>query len=70
MVLSLHRSGLRVIQDVVFNHIAGFGQSDASVLDKIVPGYYNRLDKDGHQLTSTCCADTAIKHSMMARLQG
>lgn len=28
MVMALHRSGLRVIQDVVFNHTAGFGQSD------------------------------------------
>lgn len=69
MVMALHRSGLRVIQDVVFNHTAGFGQSDASVLDKIVPGYYNRLDKNGRQLTNTCCADTATEHSMMARLQ-
>ena len=69
MVMALHRSGLRVIQDVVFNHTAGFGQSDNSVLDKIVPGYYNRLDKNGHQLTSTCCADTATEHYMMARLQ-
>ncbi|MFP5237133.1 MAG: pullulanase-type alpha-1,6-glucosidase [Acidobacteriota bacterium] len=69
MVMALHKSGLRVIQDVVFNHTAGFGQSDNSVLDKIVPGYYNRLDKNGRQLTSTCCADTATEHSMMARLQ-
>lgn len=69
MVMALHRSGLRVIQDVVFNHTAGFGQSDASVLDRIVPGYYNRLDNNGHQLTNTCCADTATEHYMMARLQ-
>lgn len=69
MVMALHRSGLRVIQDVVFNHTAGFGQSDDSVLDKIVPGYYNRLDSNGRQLTNTCCADTATEHAMMARLQ-
>ena len=69
MVMALHRSGLRVIQDVVFNHTAGFGQSDNSVLDKIVPGYYNRLDNNGHQFTNTCCADTATEHYMMARLQ-
>ncbi len=69
MVMALHKSGLRVIQDVVFNHTAGFGQSDASVLDKIVPGYYNRLDSNGYLLTNTCCADTATEHHMMARLQ-
>jgi len=68
-VMALHRSGLRVIQDVVFNHTAGFGQSDISVLDKIVPGYYNRLDTNGHLLTNTCCADTATEHFMMGRLQ-
>jgi pullulanase len=69
MVMALHKSGLRVIQDVVFNHTAGFGQFDTSILDKIVPGYYNRLDNNGRQLTNTCCADTATEHYMMARLQ-
>jgi len=69
MVMALHRSGLRVIQDVVFNHTSGFGQQAASVLDKIVPNYYNRLDANGVLLTSTCCADTATEHLMMAKLQ-
>lgn len=69
MVMALHRSGLRVIQDVVFNHTSGFGQGATSVLDKIVPNYYNRLDRDGKLLNNTCCADTATEHFMMARLQ-
>jgi pullulanase len=69
MVMALHRSGLRVIQDVVFNHTSGFGQQSSSVLDKIVPNYYNRLDANGVLLTNTCCADTATEHLMMAKLQ-
>jgi pullulanase len=69
MVMALHRSGLRVIQDVVFNHTSGFGQELSSVLDKIVPNYYNRLDANGVLLTNTCCADTATEHLMMAKLQ-
>jgi pullulanase len=69
MVMALHRSGLRVIQDVVFNHTSGFGQQSSSVLDKVVPNYYNRLDENGKLLTNTCCADTATEHLMMAKLQ-
>jgi pullulanase len=69
MVMALHRSGLRVIQDVVFNHTIGSGQESSSVLDKIVPNYYNRLDANGVLLTNTCCADTATEHLMMAKIQ-
>ncbi len=69
MVMALHSAGLRVIQDVVFNHTAGFGQEPNSVLDKVVPSYYNRLDADGNLLHATCCADTATEHVMMGKLQ-
>jgi pullulanase len=69
MVLALHRSGLRVIQDVVFNHTSGFGEAPNSILDKVVPNYYNRLDANGNLLTSTCCANTASEHVMMGKLQ-
>jgi pullulanase len=68
MVLSLHKAGLRVIQDVVFNHTATSGQAPNSVLDKIVPGYYYRLDADGNVENATCCADTASEHKMMEKL--
>jgi pullulanase len=69
MVMALHRSGLRVIQDVVFNHTSGFGDSPTSVLDKVVPNYYHRLDANGVLLTNSCCADTASEHIMMGKLQ-
>ena len=68
MVQGLHHSGLRVIQDVVFNHTNAVGESSNSVLDKVVPGYYNRLDADGNQLSGSCCPDTAPEHKMMGKL--
>ena len=43
MVTALHRKGLRVVVDVVFNHVFGSGPvGPHSVLDKCVPGYYLR----------------------------
>ncbi len=68
MVKALHEIGLRVIQDVVFNHTSASGQDGFSVLDKIVPGYYYRLDADGKVLNSSCCSDTASEHRMMEKL--
>ncbi|MGL4651280.1 MAG: pullulanase-type alpha-1,6-glucosidase, partial [Caldilineaceae bacterium] len=68
MVQALNQAGLRVVNDVVFNHTNAAGQNERSVLDKIVPGYYHRLNADGIVETSTCCANTATEHAMMARL--
>ncbi|MEV6688275.1 pullulanase-type alpha-1,6-glucosidase [Streptomyces sp. NPDC051130] len=68
MVQSLNGAGLRTVMDVVYNHTAASGQSDASVLDRIVPGYYQRLLADGSVATSSCCADTAPENAMMGRL--
>ncbi len=39
--------GLRVVMDVVYNHTTAAGQNDKSVLDRVVPGYYHRLNADG-----------------------
>ncbi|MFJ9934548.1 pullulanase-type alpha-1,6-glucosidase [Streptomyces virginiae] len=68
MVQSLNGSGLRTVMDVVYNHTVAAGQSDKSVLDRIVPGYYQRLLADGSVATSTCCANTAPENAMMGRL--
>jgi pullulanase-type alpha-1,6-glucosidase len=68
MVKSLNEDGLRVVMDVVYNHTAASGQADTSVLDKIVPGYYQRLLADGSVATSTCCANTATENPMMGKL--
>lgn len=68
MVQGLHRSGLQVVMDVVYNHTAASGQADTSVLDRVVPGYYQRLDAKGAVESSTCCANTATEHRMMEKL--
>jgi pullulanase-type alpha-1,6-glucosidase len=68
MVQGLNNAGLRVVMDVVYNHTSASGQADTSVLDKIVPGYYQRLMPDGSVATSTCCANTAPENAMMGKL--
>ncbi|MGW5349310.1 pullulanase-type alpha-1,6-glucosidase [Streptomyces sp. NPDC004031] len=68
MVQGLNGAGLRVVMDVVYNHTSAAGQADTSVLDKIVPGYYQRLMPDGSVANSTCCANTAPENAMMGKL--
>ncbi len=68
MVMALHGLGLRVGMDVVYNHTPASGQHVHSVLDRIVPGYYQRLDANGQVEHSTCCDNTATEHRMMAKL--
>ncbi|GMH07890.1 hypothetical protein Nepgr_009730 [Nepenthes gracilis] len=69
MVQALNRIGLRVVLDVVYNHVQASGPCDQdSVLDKIVPGYYLRRDTDGLIENSTCCNNTASEHYMVERL--
>src|SRR5215207_6755163 len=68
MVQSLNESGLRVVMDVVYNHTNASGQSENSVLDRLVPGYYHRLNSDGNVEKSTCCENTATEQAMMRKL--
>ena len=68
MVHALHEAGLRVTMDVVYNHTSASQQGPLSVLDKIVPTYYYRLNADGDNSHDSCCADTAAENAMMAKL--
>ncbi len=68
MVQALNQTGLRVVMDVVYNHTNASGQDANSILDRIVPGYYHRLDDKGRVETSTCCSNTATEHHMMEKL--
>lgn len=70
MVTALHKAGLRVGMDVVYNHTFVFGQSEKSVLDRIVPGYYHRLNALGQVEQTTCnsCGNTATENMMMGKL--
>ncbi len=68
MVAGLHNAGLRVVQDVVFNHTNASGEGPNSNLDEVVPGYYHRLDANGALENGSCCPDTAPEHLMMEKL--
>jgi pullulanase/glycogen debranching enzyme len=68
MVQALHHAGLRVGMDVVYNHTFIAGQDEKSVLDRIVPGYYHRLNAAGAIERSTCCDNTATENLMMGKL--
>lgn len=68
MVKVLHDAGLRVGMDVVYNHTSASGQDARSVLDRIVPGYYHRLNAAGDIERSTCCDNTATENTMMGKL--
>ncbi|AKU24107.1 alpha-1,6-glucosidase domain-containing protein [Massilia sp. NR 4-1] len=68
MVMALHKTGLRVGMDVVYNHTYIAGQDEKSVLDRIVPGYYHRLNLKGEIERSTCCYNTATENRMMGKL--
>jgi pullulanase/glycogen debranching enzyme len=68
MVNALHKAGLRVGMDVVYNHTTASGQNARAVLDRVVPGYYQRLNNSGGVETSTCCDNTATENLMMGKL--
>ncbi|QJT20684.1 pullulanase-type alpha-1,6-glucosidase [Aeromonas media] len=61
--------GMNVVMDVVYNHTNESGLGPKSVLDKIVPWYYQRLNPEtGSVENSTCCSNTAPEHAMFAKL--
>jgi|GEM_PF-42047 len=65
---ALHETGLRVVLDVVYNHTSSSGFNDNSVFDKIVPGYYHRLNTEtGAVEKSTCCENLAPENRMMGK---
>jgi pullulanase-type alpha-1,6-glucosidase len=68
MIKGINDIGLRTVMDVVYNHTSGSGQASSSILDRVVPGYYHRLNASGGVETSTCCKNTATERMMMAKL--
>jgi pullulanase-type alpha-1,6-glucosidase len=68
MIAGINGAGLRTVMDVVYNHTSAAGTDPHSVLDQLVPGYYQRLLEDGTVANSTCCANTAPENTMMGKL--
>lgn len=65
MVQTLHKNGLSVIMDVVYNHV----QDAASFsVNQLVPGYFSRINDDGaYSNGSGCGNDTASERSMVRK---
>lgn len=65
MVLALHKSGIRIIMDVVYNHLSN---APASNFEQLVPGYYFRHNPDGSLSNGSGCAnETASEQPMMRK---
>ena len=62
--------GMNVVMDVVYNHTNAAGpDARTSVLDKLVPWYYQRLNPmTGNVENSTCCSNTAPERAMFEKL--
>ncbi|WP_255882591.1 MULTISPECIES: type I pullulanase [unclassified Ruminococcus] len=62
MIQALHKAGIGVVMDVVYNHV--FDAAD-SCFDKTVPGYYFRHNEDGSLANGSGCGnDTASERAM------
>lgn len=65
MVQTLHGEGLRVVMDVVYNHMFDAAESN---FHKLVPGYYYRYNEDGTLANGTGVGnDTASERKMMQK---
>ncbi len=63
MVKALHDAGLRVILDVVYNHVANVANS---AFERTVPGYFFRHRADGSLANGSGCGnETASEQPMM-----
>ncbi|MBP6024243.1 type I pullulanase [Ferruginibacter sp.] len=65
LVAAFHKNGLRVVMDVVYNHVA---DAKSSNFNQLVPGYYFRHKKDGSFSDATACGnETASELPMMRK---
>ena len=61
---NLHANGLRVIMDVVYNHVADAGTFS---MEQITPGYFFRRDANGTLLNGTGCGNETASERPMVR---
>ena len=65
MVMALHRAGIRVVMDVVYNHTA---ITKGGYFERTVPGYFYRTDEEGKWANASGCGnETASERPMMRR---
>lgn len=64
MVQALHRAGLRVVMDVVYNHTYRGGDSH---FHHLVPGYYHRQNAEGGFANGSGCGNEVASDRSMVR---
>lgn len=64
MVLKLHRAGIRVVMDVVYNHTYS---GENSNLNLSYPGYYHRQDDFGNFSNGSGCGNELASERLMVR---
>jgi pullulanase len=64
MIAAIHRHGLRVIMDVVYNHT---GLTEKSCFNELVPGYYYRHNPDNGYSNATGCGNETASERPMFR---
>ncbi|MCF0198006.1 MAG: type I pullulanase [Bacteroidaceae bacterium] len=65
MVQALHRAGIRVVMDVVYNHVFDLGSSP---FQRTAPGYFFRCYADGTAANGSGCGnETASERPMMRK---
>lgn len=64
MVSGLHKNGLYVVMDVVYNHVYNASEH---AFNKTVPGYYFRYDANGNLTNGSGCGNDVASERAMAR---
>ncbi len=65
MVMALHKAGIRVVMDVVYNHTFSAAESG---FERTVPGYFYRHKPDGSLANGSACGnETASERPMMRK---
>lgn len=64
MVATLHKNGIRVVMDVVFNHVYDWATSS---FEKTVPNFYFRKKENGSLSNASGCGDVLFSERPMVR---
>jgi pullulanase len=64
MVLSMHKAGINVVMDVVYNHTM---HGEHSCFNQLVPDYYYRQAKDGSWSNASGCGNETASDRIMYR---
>ena len=64
MIMGLHKEGLKVIIDVVYNHTY---RAQSSNFNIIMPGYYHRIDENGNFSDGSGCGNELATEKVMVK---